>query len=778
MKKSILKEQYTIKRFKEQNPNLNRNIKLKLEEEFSDVTLEDVLNVCIKSDPTYSENSNEVGNFQYLLLLLFSNSNGGVIEKYVNSSDNDINQNIYNLYELMKKYKDIFDYKMHRYYKNNKELILDHNEKSKNGTTKKIKKITQDVIRQVVLDQEIKNIKNNTRDLVWFKNEIIQQYGAQKTYKEIEQLKVYQQKASFNELVENNEQIHIYGNNLWDIYMPITKKQQIVLGRGTKWCISYIESTNYFYNAGYQDQPFFILIPKNNLKDNDNWLIKFQLHIKKGYETYWGSNGLQIMYGNIINIFYIFDGLSDAIRNVASGVINNMQKIKNALSDRRDKDVDVPDEYTEMEFIRNVDYISTQDSLFSQFNKISMPVEMVKYVSDKEPIPTLIIERYWYTYNLFILQYHINNNLELNQQILDKIGNLNNKLLIFKYCNFDNIKNNGQIQFIFMPTDISIKIVVDFLNNPNTIITNKEQYFEEFVRKLEPYKYTGELTDLKYLFNNLKNKEIEKEITSRLAKNPKFFAYHRTSEIFKFFTEKYFSGQIYFEENDFNTIATYFFKESSHDYETQIKYLYLIVRYPFQDIVWDNISMSNFIVSCEKYKYTILEYVRNNTFYMSNKFITDFFNVLTTKNINTFFTINIFEVIKFLISLYEFGINYSENILYDFFDNIIKLSGDHKSISDTYLNIIANTLTDLIASTDFKFSFDKVTDIIKKCIEVEQDTSTKRTVLEDFKHGLNTQQRNGLYQYIKNNKQDLFQMLYSEEIQKEQKQYFKKILSI
>ncbi|HOZ55494.1 MAG TPA: hypothetical protein PK993_05635 [Clostridia bacterium] len=98
---------------------------------------------------------------------------------------------------------------------------------------------------------------------------------------------------------------------------------------------------------------------------------------------------------------------------------------------------------------------------------------------------------------------------------------------------------------------------------------------------MEPYKYTGELTDLKYLFNNLKNKEIEKEITSRLAKNPKFFAYHRTSEIFKFFTEKYFSEQIYFEENDFNTIATYFFKESSHDYETQIKYLYLIVRYPF-----------------------------------------------------------------------------------------------------------------------------------------------------------------------------------------------------
>ncbi|HQN49167.1 MAG TPA: hypothetical protein PL104_06910 [Caldisericia bacterium] len=98
---------------------------------------------------------------------------------------------------------------------------------------------------------------------------------------------------------------------------------------------------------------------------------------------------------------------------------------------------------------------------------------------------------------------------------------------------------------------------------------------------MEPYKYTGELTDLKYLFNNLKNKEIEKEITSRLAKNPKFFAYHRTSEIFMFFTNKYFSGQIYFEENDFNTIATYFFKESSLDFETQIKYLYLIVRYPF-----------------------------------------------------------------------------------------------------------------------------------------------------------------------------------------------------
>jgi len=36
-----------------------------------------------------------------------------------------------------------------------------------------------------------------------------------------------------------------------------------------------------------------------------------------------------------------------------------MQKITNALNDRRDKDVDVPDEYTEMEFIRNVDYIST-----------------------------------------------------------------------------------------------------------------------------------------------------------------------------------------------------------------------------------------------------------------------------------------------------------------------------------------------------------------------------------------------------------------------------------
>jgi len=42
----------------------------------------------------------------------------------------------------MKKYKDIFDYKMNRYYKDNKELILDHNEKSENDTTKKIKKIT------------------------------------------------------------------------------------------------------------------------------------------------------------------------------------------------------------------------------------------------------------------------------------------------------------------------------------------------------------------------------------------------------------------------------------------------------------------------------------------------------------------------------------------------------------------------------------------------------------------------------------------------------------
>jgi len=36
-----------------------------------------------------------------------------------------------------------------------------------------------------------------------------------------------------------------------------------------------------------------------------------------------------------------------------------MQKIKNALNDRRDKDVDAPGEYTEIEFIRNVNYIST-----------------------------------------------------------------------------------------------------------------------------------------------------------------------------------------------------------------------------------------------------------------------------------------------------------------------------------------------------------------------------------------------------------------------------------
>jgi len=166
--------------------------------------------------------------------------------------------------------------------------------------------------------------------------------------------------------------------------------------------------------------------------------------------------------------------------------------------------------------------------------------------------------------------------------------------------------------------------------------------------------------------------------------------------------------------------------------------------------------MSYFILSCQKYSYTILEYVRNNTFYMSNKFINDFFNILTTKNINASFTINIVLVIKFLIFLYDCGINYSEKILYDFFDNAIKLSSDPKIINDTYLNIIANTLTDLITSTDFRFSYDKVTNIIKKCIEVEQNTNNKRIVLEDFKKGLNTQQRNDLYQYIKNNEQDLF----------------------
>jgi len=36
-----------------------------------------------------------------------------------------------------------------------------------------------------------------------------------------------------------------------------------------------------------------------------------------------------------------------------------MQKIKNALNERRNKDNDAPEEYTVTEFIKNINYIST-----------------------------------------------------------------------------------------------------------------------------------------------------------------------------------------------------------------------------------------------------------------------------------------------------------------------------------------------------------------------------------------------------------------------------------
>ncbi len=446
----ILREQYTIERFKTQYPKLNKQLEEKISN--TKLTLDKIFEIVIKSDPTYDPTKDRVGRFQHFSLNLFSNN-----------IDKDIGHLLTFPYGK-KHYKDLMK-NLHKIvqYREQKKMdnFMEDGMKEKQQLGKARQEMTNEIINLVTL-KDLKNYIDN------FKND-------QEEYFENRQLQKIQQTLPIEVLLNDKEQYHICGNDLWDIYIPFTKKQQVVLGKNTKWCISQTKTKNHFDSSTYNQQPFIIVIPKNDLKDQNGNLIKFAIHFSRT-PSYWEQSDIELDLTLMTNIPLVFDGLYDVFKKVNDLNIDDILTILKGT-----KFV-----VNNSKYIESLKTIKT-NSFFDIINQEIIEDLYNDYVIPKQAMGPLTIEQYWERgFKLFITLHHINLGYGLKDEIMKDLSlgvHRQSKLgqILIKYLDFEKVKNNKYYELFYTTSLTDVDDLISYLNKDKVEINNKELFYPRII---------------------------------------------------------------------------------------------------------------------------------------------------------------------------------------------------------------------------------------------------------------------------------------------------------
>ena len=328
MKKQILIEQYTVEKFKTQYPRFNQILQDKLEG--TNITLNELLYIIVQSDPTYIQSKNEVGKLQETILKLYCDQPK---EKIVTE-------------EFQNYVKEGFT-KQYNYINSKGEKI----DTLVNLTT--VDKFETFIFPFKNIDSD--NQKQGVKEYTYFE--------------EIDQL------------INSGEIVKAQETNDWLMYIPLTEKQSILLGKKTKWCISQ-EKDNLFkkYTVNYV---FLIQISKNK-KENifidgrtEQIFVKYQFRLRKSTIECWNSKDYDIN-----NKVFINEPTIDIQFKNSFQQLNTILKDKNYLQtafENLKKDIETVNNLTKSEIISKLrNRLDSKNNAEYILSNLKNPTEDIK----------------------------------------------------------------------------------------------------------------------------------------------------------------------------------------------------------------------------------------------------------------------------------------------------------------------------------------------------------------------------------------------------------------
>ena len=287
MKKQILIEQYTVLKFKTQYPKYNNILQDKLEG--TTVTLNKLLDIIVQSDPTYIQSKNEVGKLQETILKLYCDQPK---EKIVTE-------------EFQNYVKEGFT-KQYNYINSKGEKI-----------DTLVNLITVDKFETFILP--IKNIDSDNQK---------------------EGIKDYNYFKKIDLLINNWEIVKAQETNDWLMYIPLTEKQSILLGKKTKWCISQERSKNFFDEYGYNNvSPFLIQISKNKKEpviidgEEVQVTVKYQFHFVNNTVKIWDTSDKEVYINLIILNSSLIEQFKKSVNQLQNMFLSDKYKKLNLSAD-------------------------------------------------------------------------------------------------------------------------------------------------------------------------------------------------------------------------------------------------------------------------------------------------------------------------------------------------------------------------------------------------------------------------------------------------------------
>ena len=258
------------------------------------------------------------------------------------------------------------------------------------------------------------------------------------------------------------------------------------------------------------------------------------------------------------------------------------------------------------------------------------------------------------------------NDFGLEKDKKKEINTLKEKLIDFLILNFDNTKNNNEIQENKIYGNLICKLVCFMSNEKKILLYNKfKKYFENILNIIDLQflmKFTKNILDL----NNKKNKEIEIDYKNNNLNfnNECYFSFN---EILKNFEDENENTNIQFknEKNSFisEEILSFFSNEKCSDLFKE-----KIIFYSFINIMNQKNLVQNF---------NLLFMILNN-----NQNYKQILLKIQNKKKSTLFENMSNDLIKFINKLSDFAIN-NENDL----ETIIEGSYNVKEFMNSYLNL-------------------------------------------------------------------------------------------
>ena len=327
MKKQILIEQYTVEKFKTQYPRFNQILQDKLEG--TNITLNELLYIIVQSDPTYIQSKNEVGKLQETILKLYCDQPK---EKIVTE-------------EFQNFVKEGF-IKQYNYINTKGEKI----DTLVNLTT--VDKFETFILPFKNIDSD--NQKEGIKDYNYFKK--------------------------IDLLINNWEIVKAQETNDWLMYIPLTEKQTILLGKKTKWCISQERSKNFFDEDGYSNvSPFLIQISKNKKEpviidgEEVQVTVKYQFHFVNNTVKIWDTSDKEVY----INLIILNSSLIEQFKKS----VNQLQNM--FLSDKYKKLKLSVENNSEIQLLLNKDNLSLEELQLQQVKQNGYQIEYIDNPSEQ-----------------------------------------------------------------------------------------------------------------------------------------------------------------------------------------------------------------------------------------------------------------------------------------------------------------------------------------------------------------------------------------------------------